>query len=85
MKNYAISKNVRKNICYPNLCRAKNITNIIPQGYKLDFVDYSDEWLGCWSSMAKGHSSDYLWGVVWELHKSDMELLNVYGSINNRV
>ena len=57
-------------------------TNIIPQGYKLDFVDYSDEWLGCWSSMAKGHSSDYLWGVVWELNKSDMEMLNVYGSIN---
>ena len=32
--------------------------------------------------MAKGDSSDYLWGVVWELHKSDMEMLNVYGSIN---
>ena len=63
--------------------KGAKITNIIPQqGYKLQFVDYSDEWLGCWSSMAKGHSSDYLWGVVWELNKSDMDMLNVYGSIN---
>ena len=44
------------------------------QNYSLDFVDYSETWQGCSSTLVKG---GYCWGCVWEMSAADFKELNV--------